>query len=246
MKVKKKGGVYPPLSSPSSPVCYRDPNSVLKVLPVAILTLALALPPQDQEVLAYMITRSIISTTNPSTFNHQSKSKCKKGKAPLFQCGCFDCYTRFWHRWDSSPNRDLIHQVIEAFEDHLLQDEVSKKHCKAARKKDKEILSIYESNVVSVNALHREQSQDSEISMVENEALAESENGGGPGGREHEGEGNVGDEVTGNLEMEVVTVATGVSHKGLARKVLPDVVGLFNSRLWSLWGPTGSHFRLAH
>ncbi|XP_021286921.1 uncharacterized protein LOC110418502 [Herrania umbratica] len=235
MKVKKKGAVYPPLSSPSSPVCYRDPNSVLKLLPVAILTLALPLPPQDQEVLAYMITRSIISTTNPSTFNHQSKNKCKKGKAPLFQCGCFDCYTRFWHRWDSSPNRDLIHQVIEAFEDHLLQNEVSKKHNKAARKKDKE---IYESNVVSVNALHREQSQDSEISMVENEALAEAENGGGRGGPEHEGEGNVDDEVTGNLEMEVVTVATGASHKGLARKVLPDVVGLFNSRLWSLWGPS--------
>lgn len=26
-------------------------------------------------------------------------------------------------------------------------------------------------------------------------------------------------------------------HKGLARKVLPDVIGLLNSRLWNLWGP---------
>ncbi|XVF08673.1 hypothetical protein REPUB_Repub07fG0023100 [Reevesia pubescens] len=222
MKVKKKGRMYPSLPSPSSQASYRDPNSVFKLFPVAILALASALPTQDQEVLAYMITRSIISTTNPP------QNKCKKGKVPLFQCGCFDCYTRFWHRWDSSPNRDLIHQVIEAFEDHLMQNEVSKKHCKASsRKKDKVILSIYESNV----------SQDSEILMVETEGLAEAED---RGSCEQEGEENVGDtdEVTGNLEMEVVAVATGVSHKGLARKVLPDVMGLFNSRLWSLWGPS--------
>lgn len=27
------------------------------------------------------------------------------------------------------------------------------------------------------------------------------------------------------------------THKGLARKVLPDVMGIFTSRLWSLWSP---------
>lgn len=30
---------------------------------------------------------------------------------------------------------------------------------------------------------------------------------------------------------------TTSNHKGLARKVLPDVLGLFNSRLWGLWNP---------
>ncbi|XWS37096.1 hypothetical protein CRYUN_Cryun19dG0013400 [Craigia yunnanensis] len=117
-----------------------------------------------------------------------------------------------------------------------MQNEVSKKHCKAAgRKKDKVILSICESNGVSVNPLQREQSQNNEILMVESEGLVEAEN---RGGCEQEGEENVDEEVTGNLEMEVVAVTTGVSHKGLARKVLPDVVGLFNSRLWSHWGPS--------
>ena len=42
-------------------------------------------------------------------------------------------------------------------------------------------------------------------------------------------------------EAEVVAEAHGVAvcshHKGLARKVLPDVLGLLNSRLWSLWSP---------
>ena len=115
-----------------------------------------------------------------------------------------------------------------------MQNEVSKKHSKAARKKDKVILSICESNIVSVNALQREQSQDSEILMVESEGLEEAENRGGC----EQGEENVGEEMTGNLEIEAVAVATEVSHKSLARKVLPDVVGLFNSRLWSLWGPS--------
>ena len=27
------------------------------------------------------------------------------------------------------------------------------------------------------------------------------------------------------------------NHRGLARMVLPDVMGLLNSRLWNLWGP---------
>ncbi|XVF54716.1 hypothetical protein PTKIN_Ptkin05aG0203500 [Pterospermum kingtungense] len=228
MKVKKKGRVHPSLSSSPPPASFRDPNSVLKLLPVAILALASALPPQDREVLAYMITRSIVSTTNLSTLTHgQPKSKCKKRKAHVFQCGCFDCYTRFWHRWDCSPNRDLIHQVIEAFEDHLMQKEVPKNRCKASstRKRD---------DKVSDNPLQiREQSQGGEMEMdlmVESGGLVEAEN---RDGCEPEREENVGE-----VEVEVVAVATGVSHKGLARKVLPGVVGLLNSRLWSLWGPS--------
>ncbi|XVE56551.1 hypothetical protein DITRI_Ditri04bG0020100 [Diplodiscus trichospermus] len=232
MKVKRKGRVYPCLSSPSSLASYTDSNSVFKHLPVEILPLASALPSQDQEVLAYMLTRSIMSPTNPSTtLTHQPKNMCKKAQVPLFQCGCFDCYARFWHRWGCSPNRDLIHHVIEAFEDHLMQNEVPKKHCKAARNKDN--VSICESNVVSFNVLQRKQSQGSEISMVESEGLEKAEK---IGGCEQEVEENVDEEATRNLEMEVVAAATGVNHKGLARKVLPDVVGLFKSRLWSLWG----------
>ncbi|KAG8487979.1 hypothetical protein CXB51_018422 [Gossypium anomalum] len=207
MEVKKKGRRVHPSSPSSSPLSsYKDRNSVFKLFPMAILALASTLPPQDQEVLAYMITRSIILT-------HQPKNKCKKGnnKAPLFQCGCFECYTRFWHRWDSSPNRDLIHQVIEAFEDHLVQNEATpKKQCKASRKKEKVIMV---NNICEPN---------------ESEGLVETESKGN-------------DEVAeGKLEMEVAAAVAGggggVSHKGLARKVLPDVVGLFNSRFWSLWG----------
>lgn len=169
-----------------------------------------------------MIIINISNTKLTNNGHDQPKiNKCKKrNKVHIFECGCFDCYTRFWYRWDSSPNRDLIHQVIEAFEDNFKAASSFRKN-----KKDK----------VSVNPLllQSEQSQCSEILMV-----AKNRDGCEP-----ESEENV---QTGNPDLEVVVVAvasstTGVrlSHKGLglARKVLPNVVSLFNSRLWSLWGP---------
>ncbi|KAJ9701027.1 hypothetical protein PVL29_006397 [Vitis rotundifolia] len=43
-------------------------------------------------------------------------------------------------------------------------------------------------------------------------------------------------ELNGGLEMEVVSALAPASHhKGLARKVLPNVIGLLNSRMLSLW-----------
>ncbi|KAJ4827183.1 hypothetical protein Tsubulata_030174 [Turnera subulata] len=81
-----------------------------------------------------MITRSLKTTTtttsttatskNPSSLIQESKKKSSKKlptsknngtvndnhKAPVFDCDCFDCYTSYWFRWDSSPNRELIHQ----------------------------------------------------------------------------------------------------------------------------------------
>ncbi|KAK2977950.1 hypothetical protein RJ640_014230 [Escallonia rubra] len=66
-----------------------------------------------------MITKSMKST-NPTTVSDEKKKTHKKfgvpHKPPVFDCECFDCYTSYWFRWDSSPNRELIHQ---AFEDNL-------------------------------------------------------------------------------------------------------------------------------
>ncbi|XP_041999792.1 uncharacterized protein LOC121749272 [Salvia splendens] len=62
-----------------------------------------------------MLTRSLQSTNKKPP----SKKQCPHNSPPLFDCDCFHCYTSFWFRWDSSPNRELIHQAIKAFEDHL-------------------------------------------------------------------------------------------------------------------------------
>ncbi|KAL5791527.1 hypothetical protein ACOSP7_000121 [Xanthoceras sorbifolium] len=209
MKVKKKGKVSSSLS-PSSSSSYKDPHKVLKLLPLTILALATALPVPDQQVIAYMITRSIFPTaaTNPSSYANKCKKKPNQ-KDPLLECGCFDCYTSFWHRWDSSPNSDLIHQVIEAFEDHLLQKESPKKHYKQRKRKDKVAVDRFESK-----------NTENEVANIE-----------------LSGDGIEGEEEK-VVAVQLVQPPLMSSHKGLARKVLLDVMGLLNSRLWSLWSPS--------
>ena len=58
-------------------------------------------------------------------------------KPPMFECNCFDCYTSYWFKWDSSPNRELIHQDIEVFQDHLAHDEKLKKVNGRGKRRDK-------------------------------------------------------------------------------------------------------------
>ena len=255
MKDKNKGKVYPPPPPPpSSKSSDKDPDSVLKLLPVTILALALSLPNQDREVLAYLIARSIFITTatNPSslvTEHPKNKSKTKTApttanknekyrgqEAPLFQCGCFDCYTRFWHRWDSSPNRDFIHQVIEAFDEHLVQNiECPKKHKRGKKKGKVLMMGNYEPD--SMPEISVPEAESGVMAVQENLESGEIEE------NEVVSEEDIVEcgKLTGNLEMEVTTVPPSRynnSHKGLARKVLPDIMGLLNSRLWSnLWSP---------
>ncbi|KAK7838305.1 hypothetical protein CFP56_019975 [Quercus suber] len=55
----------------------------------------------------------------------------------MFECDCFDCYISYWFKWDSLPNRELIHQAIEAFKDHLAHSEKSKKVNGRGKHRDK-------------------------------------------------------------------------------------------------------------
>ncbi|CAL5421088.1 unnamed protein product [Camellia sinensis] len=225
MKMRNKGKVYPSPSSSSSSMCFytanRDALSVLKLLPTAILALVSILSVQDREVFAYMITRSIKSS-NPSSILEEKKKSNKKSnthKPPIFDCDCFDCYTSYWFRWDSSPNRELIHQAIEAFEEHLASGEKREKNGRGKRK-EKMGRRGNESREVK-----------REVVLPEvMEVVPEK------GGEEEEEE----EEVVAPPEDAAVmrrSVAENNNHKGLVRKVLPDVVGILNSRLWSLWSP---------
>ncbi|XP_065873080.1 uncharacterized protein [Euphorbia lathyris] len=259
----KKGKVYPssppPPSPPPPPPSDGDVFSVLKLLPATILTLASILSLEDKEVLAYMITRSLKTTTNPQNPNSSSstssasspqtpKKKSSKKlsnsnptsknqiftnsthKVPIFDCDCFDCYTSYWFRWDSSPNRELIHQAIEAFEDHLTNGEQSKKQQRGNKRRDKSgrrpVVDVPEMEVspeIDGGSPEKVADDDAEkneetVSVVEVVPAVEIE----------------------DVVRSPVTVPApaGVgNHKGLARKVLPDVLGILNSRLWSLWRP---------
>lgn len=142
-KLYRKGTVHP---SPPNPIIL---SHYLSFLPSTILTLTAALSPEDREVLAYLISRSYNNNTNLSSkfSNHRKTSPHKtlfytKNSGtyhpPLFNCDCFCCYMSYWVRWDSSPNRQLIHEIIDAFEDWLLlMQQGRSNNCKKYRKRSK-------------------------------------------------------------------------------------------------------------
>ncbi|KAE8728579.1 hypothetical protein F3Y22_tig00004205pilonHSYRG00055 [Hibiscus syriacus] len=109
----------------------------LSFLPAAILTLAAALSAEEREVLAYLISCSNNDFGNfsshgkstqkyPATRNISFSSGSDHDHPPIFTCDCFRCYMSYWVRWDSSPNRQLIHEIIDAFEDGLAQSQKTK------------------------------------------------------------------------------------------------------------------------
>ncbi|CAI0627377.1 unnamed protein product [Linum tenue] len=246
MKLKNKGKVFP---SPSAAAASSDFLSVLSLLPAAILALASVLSLPDREVLAYMLTMSLKSTP-PSSLSTTKKSSKKPSsnhaagsgstssgpphKAPVFGCDCFDCYTSYWFRWDSSPNRELIHQVIEAFEEHLLtaeQPKKSKRRDKTSRRvaaaaveiaSDSKLNQLLPPPPPQVTTTTDEPAASFAPAEIEVETVS-------PAASEEEERAVV---------LRLPPAAEGGSgHKGIGRKVLPDVFGLLNSRLWSLWGP---------
>ncbi|KAK6917823.1 hypothetical protein RJ641_018574 [Dillenia turbinata] len=121
-KLYKKGTVHPtpPLIS----------DQLLAFLPATILTLTTALSPEDRELLAYLISCS-------GNFSNHKKNT-QKPHQPLFNCYCFKCYMTYWVRWDNSPNRQLIHEIIDAYEDGLLsQSKKNRNNSKKERKKQR-------------------------------------------------------------------------------------------------------------
>ncbi|CAK9171930.1 unnamed protein product [Ilex paraguariensis] len=139
-------------------------------------------------------------------------------------------------RWDSSPNRELIHQAIEAFEEHLSHGEQSKKGKNKKKEKMGRRGTEKLATVSDIPLPERENiSPDLEESLVQimptkevsSPEMAELVSGNG-------------EDETGMAKENLPETAYGTAannHKGLARKVFPDLLGLFNSRLWSLWNP---------
>ncbi|PIA33816.1 hypothetical protein AQUCO_04000113v1 [Aquilegia coerulea] len=238
--------------------------SVLKLLPATILVLIAVLSLEDREVLAYMITR-LMKTTNPISLIEDGKKKCtsfnnnpkknleNKKKSLFFQCGCFDCYTNYWFKWDSSPNRELIHQAIEAYEEHLSKNE--KHFNNRGRNKKKKNKNKNKNKTDKMGLSEKPQLNDKNDDDDDGFELC----GGSDEGdlfiieedyddckleeEEEEVIGKLTETVVVNVmdddddvQVEVMGLCCSSSHKGFARKVLPDVLELFNSRLWSLWG----------
>ncbi|KEH26349.1 hypothetical protein MTR_6g453350 [Medicago truncatula] len=99
----------------------------LSFLPAAILTLTVVLSPEDQEILAYLI------SCPSSSFNGNGSQKINDVSdhfPHLFHCNCFRCYKNYWVRWNSSSNHLVIHNIIDDFEDFVSQTTNKKKEKK--------------------------------------------------------------------------------------------------------------------
>ncbi|KAA8526560.1 hypothetical protein F0562_008237 [Nyssa sinensis] len=130
-KLYSKGKVHPSLPAIADH---------LSLLPATILTLTVALSPEDKQVLAYLISCS--GTSN--NFSGHRKTAHKSGlhggggggdHPPQFHCNCFRCYMSYWVRWDTSPNRQLIHEILDAYEEGLFQKKNVKMIKKERRKR---------------------------------------------------------------------------------------------------------------
>lgn len=207
----KKGKVHP------SPPSVADQ---LALLPAAILTLAAALPPDDREVLAYLISRSNDASSADASGRRGVASDGRKNAEhdspggedhpPMFQCDCFRCYKSFWSRWDASPNRQAIDEIIEAHEDGLFRDggkSSSAKKKKKQRKGQNRVADCGEDRV----AAERRAAKDE---------LGEQEIEGGAGGDEPEAASGGG-----------VEDGEAGSEKGTLRKIASFIA----EKIWGLW-----------
>ncbi|XP_074564233.1 uncharacterized protein LOC141820781 [Curcuma longa] len=92
------------------------PPDFLEALPASLLALLAALTAEEQDVLAYLLSgggERRIREWPPRWRAHP----------PELGCRCFGCYTSFWARWDASPNRQVIHHIIDAVEEGLASKE---------------------------------------------------------------------------------------------------------------------------
>ncbi|KAG0495515.1 hypothetical protein HPP92_000206 [Vanilla planifolia] len=114
---RKAKKIHP--AAPSS-----SPFELLAFLPSALLTLAAALSPEEREVVFYLLSSGEASVAlAPQTSlawrkeTHLVPPHRRPIHPPEIGCGCFGCYKNFWSRWDASPNRLVIHRILDAVEE---------------------------------------------------------------------------------------------------------------------------------
>ncbi|XP_061339848.1 uncharacterized protein LOC133286444 [Gastrolobium bilobum] len=207
-KLYRKGTVHP------SPPTISDQ---LSFLPATILTLTVALSPQDREVLAYLIS---CSSNNFSGNPRRTNAAVPKGVVdgdhpPLFNCSCFRCYMSYWVRWDTSPNHQLIHEIIDAFEDSLAQTAKTAKNNNGNGRKDKRNKRASNNKSTELNSSESVSPQHN--ASVESESVGESSNSNVSGG---------------DVEVDEAGDGGENEEKGSVRRF----VSFIGERIWGGWG----------
>ncbi|KAI3988043.1 hypothetical protein MKX01_011832 [Papaver californicum] len=185
-KLYKKGKIHP------SPHHFWGQ---LAFLPATILTLTVALSPEDREK------------------NHDDGGLIEHSTS--FNFDCFRWYTSFWFRWDCSPNRQLIHEIIYAYEnDNQLLSADKKEKKMRQNKKDRKKKGSFDTNTVaSSNNIN-----DNEVVILEMKQFEQIIN-------------SVGDISDNNNDDNVVTKVKPDLEKGSMKKLISFLGG----RILGVW-----------
>ncbi|KAL4628218.1 hypothetical protein ACB092_05G220900 [Castanea dentata] len=209
---------------PSPPII----SDHLSFLPATILTLTVALSPEDREVLAYLLSSSCSNYSSVTVnFNgspqqqqqQRNRVVAKRGSLssdhpPQFSCNCFRCYTSYWVRWDESPNRQLIHEIIDAFETELAQSKSGKGNRKERRNSKRGCNS-------GSSELKRSESRSGKNELSESDSVGAHHEGGNNNKNNNGGEGFVG--------------GGGDGEEGLDKGSVRRLVSFIGERIWGVW-----------
>ncbi|CAA7404694.1 unnamed protein product [Spirodela intermedia] len=213
----------------SSPSCAgggsgRDAAAALNLLPAAILALTAALGAEDREVLAYLVARSLQWPWPAAAAAEEEKAGRRRRRRQLpSYCGCFECYTGYWFRWDSSPDRELIHRAIEGFEEHLASSEGRRR---GGRRRHRRLGDRAE-RVTETAAEGPAGEKSSSSSSSEDDAAEE---------RDQLMAAVEVEEGSGGMNV-AAAAAANYQHSAARGRRWRGVMGLFTSTLWSLWLP---------
>ncbi|EPS71811.1 hypothetical protein M569_02951 [Genlisea aurea] len=208
----RKGTVHPSSSVVS--------DSFLALLPAALLSLSAALSPGEREVLAYLISCTSANFSNARRTRSPSVAGGSGGDHPTsFNCGCFRCYMSYWVKWDSSPNRQVIHEILDSFEESLMKENRSKKERRRRRSvKEVGVASFAVDEPPKKPETNKEDFRPVEVNLDSDAAAAAGDSGGG----EEESIESVEDEEEEEEELE----------KGSVRRF----VSFLGERIWGVWG----------
>ncbi|CAA6667878.1 unnamed protein product [Spirodela intermedia] len=215
----------------SSPSCAgggsgRDAVAALNLLPAAVLALTAALGAEDREVLAYLVARSLQWPWPAAAAAEEEKAGRRRRRQLPSYCGCFECYTGYWFRWDSSPDRELIHRAIEGFEEHLASSEGRRR---GGRRRHRRLGDRPErvTETAAETAAEGPAGEKSSSSSSEDDAAEER------------------DQLMATVEVKegsggmnvAAAAAANYQHSAARGRRWRGVMGLFTSPLWSLWLP---------
>lgn len=145
-----------------------------------------------------------------------------------FNCYCFSCYMSYWVKWDSSPNRQLIHEILDAYEDGLQSKKEKSK--KERRNKNGSSLKQNGSSMNKNGSSKDDTGSSAELKKSSSESSL-NKKGSGSGSGLGSGQTDPVEETSGSHGGDGDEEEIGGVEKGSVRKF----VSFLGEKIWSVW-----------